>query len=109
MEGEVSSKYHKSRRSIIKIGLGARKICRNVFKISIKKIKYSCSWEKKIKYLCSWEIRKKDKTLMLKAINTLFCVKKRKVIYLNTYETLDEKGIIEKRLLSTETYHSNIT
>ena len=26
---------------------------------------------KKIKYLCSWEIEK-DKTLMLKAINTLF-------------------------------------
>ena len=38
MEGEVSSKYHKSRRSIIKIGLGARKICRNVFKISMKKV-----------------------------------------------------------------------
>ena len=37
MEGEVSSKYHKSRRSIIKIGLGTRKICRNVFKICIKK------------------------------------------------------------------------
>ena len=25
MEGEVSSKYHKSRRSIIKIGLDAKK------------------------------------------------------------------------------------
>ena len=37
MEGEVSSKYHKSGRSIIKIGLGARKICRNVFKICMKK------------------------------------------------------------------------
>ena len=32
---------------ITTIGLGARKICRNVFKISIKKIKYSCSWEKR--------------------------------------------------------------
>lgn len=39
MEGEVSSKYHKMGRSIIKIGLGARKICRNVFKISMKKDK----------------------------------------------------------------------
>lgn len=67
MEGEVSSKYHKSRRSIIKIGLGARKICRNVFKICMKKDKMLMG--KKIKYLCSWEI---DKTLILKAINTLF-------------------------------------
>jgi hypothetical protein len=39
MKGEVSSKYHKSRRSIIKIGLGAKKICRNVCKISMKKDK----------------------------------------------------------------------
>ena len=39
MEGEVSSKYHKMERSIIKIGLGARKTCRNVFKICMKKDK----------------------------------------------------------------------
>ena len=55
MEGEVSSKYHKSRRSIIKIGLGARKICRNVFKISMKKDKILMLMGKKIKYLYSWE------------------------------------------------------
>ena len=35
-------------RSIIKIGLGARKICRNVFKICMKKkIKNPCSWGKR--------------------------------------------------------------
>ena len=59
MEGEVSSKYHKSRRSIIKIGLGAKKICRNVFKISMKKDKILMLMGKKIKYLCSWEIEKR--------------------------------------------------
>jgi len=53
MEGEVSSKYHKSRRSIIKIGLGAKKTCRNVFKISMKKNKILMLMGKKIKYLCS--------------------------------------------------------
>ena len=57
MKGEVSSKYHKSRRSIIKIGLGARKICRNVFKISMKKDKILMLMgnRKKIKYSCSWQ------------------------------------------------------
>jgi len=55
MEGEVSSKYHKSRRSIIKIGLGARKICRNVFKISMKKDKILMLMgnRKKTKHSCS--------------------------------------------------------
>ena len=76
MEGEVSSKYHKSRRSIIKIGLGARKICRNVFKISIKKIKY----------LCSWEIEKRQNT-HAQGNKYTFSALREKVMYLNTYET----------------------
>ena len=76
MEGDVSSKYHKSRRSIIKIGLGARKICRNVFKISIKKIKYSCSWG----------IEKRQNT-HAQGNKYTFSALREKVIYLNTYET----------------------
>ena len=53
MEGEVSSKYHKMGRSIIKIGLCARKICQNVFKICMKKDKKPMLMGKKIKYSCS--------------------------------------------------------
>ena len=86
MEGDVSSKYHKSRRSIIKIGLGARKICRNVFKISMKKDKILMLMGKKIKYLCSWEIEKRQNT-HAQGNKYTFSALREKVIYLNTYET----------------------